>query len=66
MGEKNAAASRLWNSLSDEEKRQYNDKAAAINSKEAAVDIRKEVKKLHDTLNELVSIIMLFIFIPHQ
>jgi len=66
LGEKNAAASRLWNSLSDEEKRQYNDKAAAINSKEAAVDIRKEVKKLHDTLNELVSIIMLFIFIPHQ
>ena len=55
MGEKNAAASRKWKSLSSDEKDRYNEAAAAMNSEDKAVDIKMEVKKLRDSLSLLVS-----------
>ncbi|XP_065903876.1 general transcription factor II-I repeat domain-containing protein 2B-like [Dysidea avara] len=54
LGEKNAAASRKWKSLSSDEKDRYNEAAAAMNSEDKAVDIKKEVKKLRDSLSLLV------------
>ena len=55
LGEKNAAASRKWKSLSSDEKDRYNEAAAVMNSEDKAVDIKKEVKKLRDLLSLLVS-----------
>jgi len=54
LGQKNSVASSNWRFLSNEEQKQCNDKAAAINRKEEFVDIEKEVKKLHDALRDVI------------
>jgi len=55
LGEKNSYSSTKWKSLSEEEKRAYNEMAKSFNQENRYINVEKEVSRLLTRLQKLVS-----------